>query len=387
MKLTSTIIASLVASVSAFGGASGTSEAAPWHFHKLADGSFVEHNFECEPDTTCLYPGMEGAPNDLEVHSMAHLASMKALGQARADLASTTDPSDDAAFESVLATFGITGNETPAQYLGGMDPSIVGTTTVNVPYGDQHSPMAHSDMYDAAGNLVWSSALRAGRRLLNSDPYDYAAFGGGATTYGGGGGSNTIYCPTGSYWAGWGDYCLNGDIWRCSYAGQPADYVVSNCGSRGCSLAAPGVKDTCNAARPECYYNSDCRFDQFCNNRGKCEYSPTSSYCYNNRDCGSNEYCASDGYCYANGGGSSNCWSYDVYFDGPYYDYAVKQQNTRIVDYIYTDYDCLKLCQCEDSFYCRTYEYNSYGAKCVLSTGTAPVISAKGWDVSFRGSQ
>lgn len=61
MKLAFALLAVMATGVQAFGGASigagaaGAGSDGVRHWHKLADGTLIQHKYACEPDTTCLY--------------------------------------------------------------------------------------------------------------------------------------------------------------------------------------------------------------------------------------------------------------------------------------------------------------------------------------------
>lgn len=436
MKVIGTLVAVLAgaACVTAFGGQQGmsmqgmsmdgvemTTEGEGSHYHRLADGSYIEHDFPCEPDTVCLYADMDAAPNNLTLHSEVHLASLKALASAR-ERARASDDATAAIFaiDKTLSELGVDGTESPYEYLSSKDPAVTGLYTVGVPFGDVHSSLPHTDVYSTgtssststpsystvsssstyipsystvssgsstiypsytSGTPISSTTTRYanGRRLLQ----EAVAYGGGGGNdiYGGGGGGVT--CPTGSYWGGYGTYCLNGDIWYCDYAGSRPSYMYTDCNNNGCSVMPAGTPDQCRYNQ-QCWNDWECYGNEVCWN-GQCRDGGSNPQCWNDYDCQYGYYCQ-NGQCKPQGGGGSSCANdYNLSkFDGPYYDYAVKKQNDRILDYVYSASDCANRCMCETSFYCATFEYAPGGARCVLSSGTYPTINAPGWNLYFR---
>lgn len=229
----STMALAALPSVSAFGGASvgaatGAGSDGVRHWHKLADGSLIMHNFECEPDTTCLYEGMT-APTT----PSTDLAELQKISEQALASLQTTLSADDLA---VMME--------GARLAGYTDGAVFVPGRRLLDNKEEHS-------------------LYNGRRLMQSRG------GGGEATYGGGGSS--AYCPVGSYWGGAGTYCINNNIYWCQYPGTYTSDMRQNCGGRGCVMSAPGTPDQCdNSGNPNgsyCYNNNDC----------------ASHYCYYNR--------------------------------------------------------------------------------------------------------
>lgn len=266
------------------------------------------------------------------------------------------------------------------------------------------------------------------RRLLQTQ---VTGGSGGAVKGGSGGGGVT--CPTGYTWGNPGEYCLGGDIWFCDRPGAYPAYLVNNCGGNGCVQNNPGFADYCNAPPSySCIYNTECNYGEICINNQcqqpngrsciydyecpsgqRCIYNyceaqsnptpPSRSCIYDNEcpgsqicvvnqcqdrftcrydsDCNNRDmYCANNGLCYYRDTASP----LDYY--NSWYDYAIKNNNDRILDYIPSAEVCAEQCDNERSFNCRSFEYAPAGRRCVLSASgdTSLAVYAPGWNLYVR---
>merc|ERR1719231_834999 len=159
---------------------------------------------------------------------------------------------------------------------------------------------------------------------------------------------SVMVCPVGSYWFGPHPYCMRGDYYYCERPGEQTTQLWKACGDAGCTIDPNNYQCASEKQPPQCTYDYDCPYPDTCSSSRQCVHQPRPDS--------------------------------EMYFYGPYEDYAVKGSNDRIIDYpaVRNGSECADMCLNENAFYCASYEYNPAGTRCVLSKSVYPTIEAAG---------
>lgn len=203
--------------------------------------------------------------------------------------------------------------------------------------------------------------------------------------------NNNPVCPTGSRFYGNGNYCLSGDVWQCSGAGANADQLWNSCGGNGCTVDYNG-KGQCNSnTNPTCPGCVGCQGS----------WNGQGDYCLQG-DIWSCDSAQAPAVSMANSCGANGCTA-NTYANGAsvcnnnnnnnalakfnvYNNYAVSGGNDKILYQVPTPDRCAQNCMNEQSFHCASFDYAPSSGQCVLSHTSTPTTYASGWNLYLRNA-